>query len=255
MKIEVVRETHEAPKYVQELLRHAGGLNRFGEPNYRLVWGWSRLSWIGGKWLDYDRNGNFVREAIELRHVPKYLPFDRWHLERWAPPEKYGSPRSWYHETMETCDGLRIPALGPYPARGEYELSLTLEEPCRRCPGCIAFFRRKTEKLECKDLQFVQISSEIAHRLARSIEFSRTITEEERRAALDRRQERDARDEERAEEEILNDDPAPMSRERREYIERVVQPQLDRALARAMKRKEQQPAKPSYYKASVGPRL
>lgn len=255
MRIEVVRETHEAPKYVQELLRHAGGLNRLGEPNYRLVWGWSRLSWIGGKWTDRDANGNFVREVIALRHVPKYMPFDRWHLERWCPPEKYGSPRNWYYETLETCDGQRIPALGPYPDRGEYELSLTLEEPCRRCPACIAFFRKETEKIDCSNLQFVQITPEIAHRLARSVEFSRTISEEERRAALKRREELYAKAEEHAEEEILNDDPAPVSRERREYIENVVAPQLDIALARASRRKAQQPAKPNYYKASVGPRL
>lgn len=255
MRIEVVRETHEAPKYVQELLRHAGGLNRLGEPNYRLVWGWNRLSWIGGKWTDRDRNGNFVREIVELRYVPKYMPFDRWHLERWCPPEKYGSPRSWYYETLETCDGRRIPALGPYPDRGEYELSLTLEEPCRRCPACAAFFRKKTPKLECMDLQFVQITPEIAHRLARSVEFSRTITEEERRAALLRREERNAKAEEQSEEEILNEDPKPMSKRRREYIENVVAPQLDIALARAARRKQQMTPRPSYYKASVGPRL
>ena|SRR5215472_5420955 len=30
-------------------------------------------------------------------------------------------------QTIETEDGIRIPALGPYPSRGEYEHAFTLE--------------------------------------------------------------------------------------------------------------------------------
>src|ERR1700676_2954059 len=48
--IQVVRETHRAPASVARRLEIAGGVNRFGRPNYRAVWGWSRLGWIGGKW-------------------------------------------------------------------------------------------------------------------------------------------------------------------------------------------------------------
>ena len=43
----------------------AGGRNRFGEPNYRAVWGWSRLDWIGGKWEDRDASGSLIREVVE----------------------------------------------------------------------------------------------------------------------------------------------------------------------------------------------
>jgi hypothetical protein len=67
-------------------------MNLYGEPNFRVVWGGSRLAWIGGRWTDHDAHGNKTREAIELRRVPKYLPFERWHIERWMPPESYGSP-------------------------------------------------------------------------------------------------------------------------------------------------------------------
>src|ERR1700686_234547 len=41
--IQVVRETHRAPASVARRLEIAGGVNRFGRPNYRAVWGWSRL--------------------------------------------------------------------------------------------------------------------------------------------------------------------------------------------------------------------
>ena len=128
-RIRVIRETHEAPAEIQLRVARAGGLNRFGEPNFRIVWGGSRLGWIGGRWTDRDASGNVIREAIDLRRVPKYLPLDRWHIERWMPPEAYGSPELWYAQTVETEDGIRIPALGPFPRRGEYEHCFTLEDP------------------------------------------------------------------------------------------------------------------------------
>lgn len=122
----VTRETHETPADVALVLRLAGGLNRYGEPNYRAVWGANRLDWIGGKWEDHDKDGNLVREVIEVRRVPKY-PQNRWHIERWMPPETYGSPALWAMQTMEAVDGQFVPALGPYPSRGDYELAFTLE--------------------------------------------------------------------------------------------------------------------------------
>ncbi len=94
--IHITRETHEAPASIQRRIALAGGANRYGEPNFRVVWGGSRLTWIGGRWTDRDAHGNAIREAIELRQVPKYAPLDRWHIERWTPPESYGSPDSWY---------------------------------------------------------------------------------------------------------------------------------------------------------------
>lgn len=124
--IRVTRETHDPPASLCERLIHAGGTNRLGEPNFRVVWGGSRLGWIGGRWVDRDANGNVLREAIELRQVPKYTPTDRWHIERWTPPEDYGSPQEWYARTVEVEDGVRVPALGPYPSRGEYEHCFTL---------------------------------------------------------------------------------------------------------------------------------
>src|SRR5262249_34374229 len=71
-RIVVVRETHEAPENVARRLELAGGRNRFGEANYRAVWGWSRLAWIGGKFEDRDEHGALIRERIELRKEPKY---------------------------------------------------------------------------------------------------------------------------------------------------------------------------------------
>ena len=58
--------------------------------------------------------------------MPKYFPHERWHVERWMPPETYGSRKSWWASTIEREGGILVPALGPYPSRGEYEHCFTL---------------------------------------------------------------------------------------------------------------------------------
>ncbi len=167
--ITVLRETHEAPASVQERLARAGGWNRFGEPNFRVVWGGSRLGWIGGRWTDRAADGNTLRERIELRLEPKYLPFDRWHVERWCPPEMYGTPREWYQRTLEIEDGRNVAALGPYPSRGEYELAFTLQGPRG---------------------EFVQLTPTVVEHCARLIEFARGSPRRNARAALYEREAR-----------------------------------------------------------------
>jgi len=151
--IQVLRETHETPENVAARLARAGGVNRFGEPNYRAIWGWNRLAWIGGKFEERDpATGSLLREVVELRQEPKYPAVNRWHIERWLPPEAYGSPRQWYAQTIERENGASIPALGPYPSRGEYEHCFTLEGP---------------------DGDFLQLTQAAAEHIARAIEWSR----------------------------------------------------------------------------------
>ncbi len=118
---------YDIPKSLETRLIAAGGLNRFGEPNFRVVWGQSRLTWMGGEWVIQDANGNDIGHVTEERQVPKYFPASRYYLEKWMPPEHYGSPESWAEYQIETVDGIRIPNLGPYPSRGEYELSMRFE--------------------------------------------------------------------------------------------------------------------------------
>lgn len=171
--ISVIRETHETPADVARALTFAGGCNRFGEPNYRAVWGWSRLDWIGGKWEDHDAAGTLVREVVELRREPKYLPHDRWHIERWMPPESYGSPEQWHAQTIEIENGRSIPALGPYPSRGDYEHCFTLDGPRG---------------------EFVQLTPAAARHIARAIETSRDSSRSKRRESLEDRERREERE-------------------------------------------------------------
>jgi hypothetical protein len=151
-RIEIIRETHEAPELVAQRLMRAGGINRYGEANYRAVWGWNRLAWIGGKFADRNDRGDLVREVVELRREPKYPAVNRWHIERWMPPESYGSPRHWYAQTVERENSTAIPALGPYPYRGDYEHCFTLQSPSG---------------------DFVQLTAAAAEHIAHAIEFSR----------------------------------------------------------------------------------
>ena len=164
--IVILRETHETPELVAQRLAAAGGINRYGETNYRAVWGWNRLAWIGGKFEDRDQRGDLLREVVELRREPKYPAVNRWHIERWMPPESYGSPRQWYAQTVERENGVTIPALGPYPYRGDYEHCFTLQTP----GGA-----------------FVQLTAAAAEHIAHVIEFSRkTNRAEGKRAVTDR---------------------------------------------------------------------
>ncbi len=170
--IHILRESHECPESIEERLTLAGGSNWFGLPNYRARWGWNRLAWIGGKFAERDpATGALLREVVELRQEPKYPAVNRWHIEKWMPPETYGSPRAWWAQTMEVEAGRSIPALGPYPARGEYEHCFTLEGPRG---------------------EFVQLTATVAEYIARAIEWSRRHPRSAgKRAIHDREQRQD----------------------------------------------------------------
>lgn len=110
MSIKVVRETHETPKYVTQLLIRSFGLNKFKEPNYRVIWGGNRVAWVHGE-LD-----------LLYRHIPARA-INRWIIEKWLPAEEWWGPP----ETWEQTKQAGVWLLGPYPYRGEYEHVLTIE--------------------------------------------------------------------------------------------------------------------------------
>lgn len=119
--IRVIRQfDNSVPREVQEILTRAGGMNPYDEPNLRVVWGPSRLCFIGGTkespWEDRDDSGNLIRETLGMRRVPKYG--ERWVFERWVPPEVYAGGGS--------CNSWNTQELGPFPSRGDYEHVKTL---------------------------------------------------------------------------------------------------------------------------------
>jgi len=164
--IKVLSEKRETPAEIERVLRVAGGLNRFGDPNYKAVWGRNRLDWICGNWEDRDDHGLIVREVVEARYVPKYAPLDRWHIEKWFPPESYGPPEAWWGRASET-------ELGPYPSRGDYEHCFTVETP---------------------EGGFLELTPAIARHIARAIETSRNLPHQslaERKSRFADRNDRD----------------------------------------------------------------
>lgn len=128
MRIDIRTEHKFAPPAVEARIARAGGWNRLGQPNFRVVWGWSRPSLFGGKWEEWDldasgrvRSTTAVQVSYGYRWLPKYEPWFCWHLERWMPPEHFGTPASWYARYRTVEDGREFYELGPYPHRGEYE--------------------------------------------------------------------------------------------------------------------------------------
>jgi hypothetical protein len=118
----------ETPDWAQRALILAGGVNRFGDPNFRLSWSDSLFDWIGGKWEDRNAAGELVREVKELRWAVKY-PWlaHRWIVEKWVAPEKFGTPETWNRQTREWGEEGNIPQLGPYPDRGRYLFCCVLD--------------------------------------------------------------------------------------------------------------------------------
>ncbi len=147
------------------------------------------------------------------------------------PPEAFGSPRYWRLTTTEHHGGISIPALGPYPDRGEYELSFTIASPAG---------------------EFVQLTPTVARTVAWAIEWSRGRSEHERKEAIDRRIRQEKRAVDQSVDDIMDMDPAPISKERREFLERRIAPQLDIALHAADQRRQGMKSKESRYYASQG---
>jgi hypothetical protein len=186
--IKILRERREPPARLVELVNRVGGRNRFGQPNFRVIWGRNRTCWIGGKWEDRDDEGNLVRIAYELREFYKYPDLDCWHIERWCPPEAYGSPEGWEELTAEVEDGHRILALGPYPARGEYEHSFAVKHPLTRRP--------------------LELTATVCEQVIQAVHLSRQFSANERRLAILAADERSERRAQARDEAVLWNDPS-----------------------------------------------
>ena len=133
---------NRVPEEVKLRLLLAGGVNRFGQPNFRIVWGAQRIIKMHGEWQEvepakptgvYNDKGYMVMTAprvkssvIETREVPKYLPVECFFLEKWCPPEMYGTPETWHKAGVEVVGASTVDTAGPFPSMGEYELVMPI---------------------------------------------------------------------------------------------------------------------------------
>lgn len=248
--IEVTRETHTCPPEIQERLTRAGGTNRYGEPNFRIVWNWSRLAWAGGWWLDWDSEGKLVREVFEMRLEPKWLPpWNRWILEAWMPPEWFGSPWFWDITTMIFSGdeaSRALPGIGPYPARGDYMHVTTLDYICDKCRNQAAQVKSLIEKKAiygaCQDRQFLQATPRVAGTLARMVMRSREQTYQEIKSGIKAQIAAEERLIAKMSEERIGEAmDAELPKETMDYIERVSGPAMNAHLAKLQKRLNQLP--------------
>lgn len=109
---------------------------------------------------------------------------DRWMVEKWCPAETYGSREAW--EAMREEDGS--PSLGPFPSEGDYEWTFTFETPegegCPLDPGLLSL-------------------------LCRCIERGKLLSDEQRRAAVRARIEREKREWEQRAGDIFDEAQGP----------------------------------------------
>ena len=123
---DTVIEKREVPDWIVSQINRIGGMNRYGKPNYRVIWGGNRTHKVGGKFKNVTyitsniigEKRAIVTEIPEIRTLLKYHPM-RWHLERWRGPEFYGSPEEWYRETWD--EECKLHTQGDYPSQGDYE--------------------------------------------------------------------------------------------------------------------------------------
>lgn len=166
--MDTVIERREPPEWVVRRITSLGGLNRFGKPNFRIVWGGNRTHLVGGLFkkpvtVKSDIIGEtrtFVTQVAEVRTLLKYHPF-RWHLERWRGPEFYGTQQDWYRDTWD--EEARLHTMGDYPSEGDYEHVFFLaqcphmqpldEEWCMACKVTMGEYIPLEENIHILELQ------------------------------------------------------------------------------------------------------
>jgi hypothetical protein len=180
-------EHHECPKHIQERLTIAGGLNRFGEPNFRCVWGFNRVVPVHGEWQDWEmtelispRTGMpiplYKGSVIETRMCPRYYRGNVWILEKWCPPEQYGSPDLWKKQGEEVVNGQVIDTAGEFPTRGDYELAFYITADLQR------------------NGDFIPLNATVAEWLVQLIVKSREISMAQNRAQIVKECEKEEKD-------------------------------------------------------------
>jgi hypothetical protein len=105
----VDQERRLVPREYQEYIAAIGGLNRFGQPNFRLAWGQTETQIIYGQMQGGGRGAHTI---LQFGGIPA------WHMLEWKPPETFGTAFQWYTLTWDPSENTH--ALGEYPWRGLY---------------------------------------------------------------------------------------------------------------------------------------
>jgi hypothetical protein len=127
-------EQLQCPPEYQDRITRMFGINQFGEPNFKIVWGQSQFIRLGNKYKTKDGDEWIgYRDAYQCHKMPC------WVIMRWKQPESYGSPEfyfmnSWmstgrtavtthggdYRVYDDVREGFYV--TGDYPWTGRYEI-------------------------------------------------------------------------------------------------------------------------------------
>ena len=96
------------------------GVNPYGENLYRIVLTTSRRHLVGGCWPDGEVAYHWVQKYRMVKAA--------WILERWNSPLEFTrmSKTQWDTTMIDPVSGWLL--LGPYPARGEYDLAWEFDQ-------------------------------------------------------------------------------------------------------------------------------
>ena len=136
---DTVIERRSTPQWLDDRITSKGGLNQYGQPNFRVIWGGNRTYLVGGMFNevltvkdDEGRERSVVTRMPLMKTLLKYHPF-RWHLERWRGPEFYGDSEEWYRNSWD--EEAKLHVMGDYPAQGDYEHVFFLAQCPHMKPG------------------------------------------------------------------------------------------------------------------------
>jgi hypothetical protein len=147
-------ERIHCPKHFQDRLTRAGGVNRYGQPNFRLAWAQTETTRQGGRWEAEGEWYQGYRDVLLGDGLP------HWMLLQWADAGKSAAmphlpsegDGAWYEANKCQATGLSL--LGGYPYQGSYQIALQLmakwtEKDARGNPSLrIAAFPLSTEIID-----------------------------------------------------------------------------------------------------------
>jgi hypothetical protein len=102
----------KCPQWFQDELARIGGVNQFGEPNFKLVWSPTEFRVVGGRWEQTGFEG--------YKSAPLIPGEPCWALMVWESCEAQGSYEQWMRDYRDEDTGLL--QCGGYPKYGAYRL-------------------------------------------------------------------------------------------------------------------------------------
>jgi hypothetical protein len=112
-------QQYECPEWFQEQLTNVGGVNKYDEPTFRVVWAQGGQPECfyrsGGHWhVDGQPSFKGYRDLLVGGGTPSWL------LLQWEDAVVYGTPESYYVANYDEETGMQD--LGEYPYHGRYRM-------------------------------------------------------------------------------------------------------------------------------------